>query len=927
MQCPNCGQGNRDEARFCDHCGARLSPGGVAAGAAAAQGGVAAAGGVAVGRDVHGDVLVKSTKIVYTGHDPEAAQRLLNRYLRWLIGECAPLRLKAIDQGAARPNAQPLGLTSVYVDLNLDFHIPKATLTLKAWLARRPFVDSAVDTERVGDGPRVAALEALAEHPRLVLLGAPGSGKSTLSLYLALSLAEACLGATGALERIGPAWTHGPLLPVRVVLRQFAASLPADCRTGTAQHLWDYLAGEWRSLAPHGELESVVRDLTDKAGVLFLLDGLDEVGDGGRRTRVLEAVQAFVASAGPASRFLLTARPYAWEAPEQKIADFPAAYRLADFDSKQIAAFIERWYTAVAALGWVNAAEATEQTASLRIAVKRPDLQPLAQNPLLLTLMATLHSNRGRLPDDRADLYNEVVELLLQRWNEPSGADRGLLDTLQVPSLKLADLRGVIERVAYDAHAGHIDRPGPADIPGPALLEAFRPLLGGSLDKAEQVLAYIEDRAGLLLGQGGHGALRQYSFPHRTFQEFLAACYLAGQDDLGKWAFDLAGAAPAHWAEVLKLAARRAGLSRGTSAADALVRRMSVDAFRQSGHAFATLDWHRAALAGSQLLEIGTAALNSRDEYLAVRGRMAGWLAALIEANGLPAHERVEAAETLAQLGDPRFDPHAWHLPADGRLGFVEVPAGPFLMGTPAEAIPALSADYSVEEKQLKDESPQHEITLPRFLVARYPVTVAQFLAFVETSGFQPGNRDCLHGISTAPVVNVNWGEARAYCAWLTETLRAWDHTPPILATLLRDEGWEVALPTEAQWEKAARGSDGRGFPWGAEFDPDRANMDETRLRRRSPAGCFPLGASPCNCLDMAGNVWEWCLSTYRPYPYWANDGREEITNSRNVRVLRGGGFGINRRGVRCAYRSYIRLDYRYGDIGFRVVVTPIGGT
>ena len=192
----------------------------------------------------------------------KASRKLLSAYLDWLIADCAPLKLRAIDQGAARSGRKPLGLTSVYVDLELTLRIPKKQ-SLAAYLKKPPKEMAAAlrgreqDTER--EDRRVPVLEALAHHPRLVLLGAPGSGKSTLAAYLALSLGEAAQGRKKSLDRLGRWWKAGPLPPVRVVLREFAASLPKDVQKGHAQHLWDFLEAELKRLGLSAQTANALR--------------------------------------------------------------------------------------------------------------------------------------------------------------------------------------------------------------------------------------------------------------------------------------------------------------------------------------------------------------------------------------------------------------------------------------------------------------------------------------------------------------------------------------------------------------------------------------------------------------------------------------------------------------------------------------------
>ena len=141
-------------------------------------------------------------------------------------------------------------------------------------------------------------------------------------------------------------------------------------------------------------------------------------------------------------------------------------------------------------------------------------------------------------------------------------------------------------------------------------------------------------------------------------------------------------------------------------------------------------------------------------------------------------------------------------------------------------------------------------------------------------------------------------------------------------------------MPSEAEWEKAARGLDGRIYPWGNEFDPARANIYETGIGGTTAVGSFPGGASPYGVLDMIGNVWEWTRSSWGRafqtpdycYPYTPDDGREDLQASREIhRVLRGGSFYENRRFARAAFRMSSDPGLWRATIGFRVVLSPVG--
>jgi len=158
------------------------------------------------------------------------------------------------------------------------------------------------------------------------------------------------------------------------------------------------------------------------------------------------------------------------------------------------------------------------------------------------------------------------------------------------------------------------------------------------------------------------------------------------------------------------------------------------------------------------------------------------------------------------------------------------------------------------------------------------------------------------------PVVGICWHEARAYCAWLTAAT---------------GEPWR--LPSEAEWEVAARGPAGRRYPWGEAFDAGRCNVFETHVRGTTPVGCFPGGDTPEGIADLAGNVWEWTGSLYRPYPYAASDGREDPGEGDGSRVVRGGSWHLNQSFARAAFRLLNLPRGRLGNYGFRLVcASPI---
>lgn len=223
---------------------------------------------------------------------------------------------------------------------------------------------------------------------------------------------------------------------------------------------------------------------------------------------------------------------------------------------------------------------------------------------------------------------------------------------------------------------------------------------------------------------------------------------------------------------------------------------------------------------------------------------------------------------------------------------WVEIPAGPFLMGS----------DKKQDDQAYDDELPQQTVTLPAYRMARTPVTNAQYQVFVQATGHRAPQHwkegRIPEGKEKHPVVYVTWQDAVAFCTWASEVT-----------------GATIRLPSEAEWEKAARGTDGRLYPWGNDKPAqDHCNFGMI-VGDTTPVGSYPKGASPYGVLDAAGNVWEWTSSLYKGYPYDPADGRED-SYSEGRRTVRGGSF-YDERLVRCACRHYYIAPYGY--VGLRV--------
>ena len=260
---------------------------------------------------------------------------------------------------------------------------------------------------------------------------------------------------------------------------------------------------------------------------------------------------------------------------------------------------------------------------------------------------------------------------------------------------------------------------------------------------------------------------------------------------------------------------------------------------------------------------------------------------------------RIAAGSVLGLLGDPRL----------GEM--VVIPAGRFFMGEGSEL---------------------HELSLPDYQLGKYPVTNVEYRRFIDAGGYrdirwwteagwleigQKQNeprfwQDARFDNPNQPVIGLSWYECVAYCRWLSA-----------------ETGQFIRLPTEAEWEKGARGADGRIFPWGNEFDPARLNgrgPGDRQVCASTPVGLFTTGVSPFGLFDCVGNVWEWCSSRWKkPFPYDTehDEWQADYLQGQYLRVLRGGSWYYTQEVTRCTHRFNFE-PHGWTDRGGCRLVSPV---
>ena len=806
--------------------------------------------------------------------------------------------------------------------------------------------------EGLEEARTLSIAQALTNHTRLLILGEPGAGKSTLMDWLTLVF-------TGEVHQ--PALRRmGSLLPIFLSLRNCVSD-------GRSLHelMADPALLPVDIQPPAGFFPAEL----DRGHCLVLLDGLDEVIDERQRAKAATKINELVRTY-PDNRYVVTCRTAGWKE-GLLTGDFARLY-VRDFDDADIARFVNGWYRAVrtrqemlrgdlSPQGRQQAMARAEkraagESAGLLAALKgNQSLYRLARNPLILSLIALVHYRRTRLPQGRAKLYQECLEVLLEVWDNE---DKELQSV--GPSLHAKET--ILREIAYHFHSQGLAEARRGELE--SLIAPLLPELDCPTD-ATETLRQIEERSGILVSR----AIDRYVFAHRTLQEYLVARVLAGTPERAGELLTHLNDEP--WREVILLYSGLVG-DRATSLLEEILAQPDDPAHntlilagecltedvRVSPHTrskavkrleaafqaatdpltFERLGETLAALGGEDVIALFGRVLESGglpQQRAAVRalGKMgaragdpavvAARLRAALRAQ--PPILRLEAALTLADLGlidaetvavlerarqDATPEVRAAALWALLELGqteedMVKIPAGEFLMGSP-------------EGEGHDDERPQHTLYLPDYYIARTPVTNAQFARFIENGGYlqrefwteadwrvkekegwtQPRYwADKKWNQPDLPVVGISWYEALAYARWAGGS-----------------------LPSEAEWEKAARGTDGRLWPWGNEWDPDRCNSAEKGPGRTTPVGQYsPAGDSPYGVADIAGNVWEWTADWYQPYPETTYQSSEF---GEKYRVLRGGAWGNLRYGARAAFRGrYFPVD-RGSFVGFRCCVS-----
>jgi predicted NACHT family NTPase len=673
-------------------------------------------GAVSVGEN-NGLITLNNHFLIQSGLTEQTIHEREIQYLRRVVADCGGLEwlaLMNLEEGDSS-----MALDAVYTALLAE---SRHEQELAGIGKTKP---SEEDSVRQG---RLSTVELLNREQRLVLLGDPGSGKSAFVNFVALCLAGEPLGSTVNLqaltqplpdeqgrpqtreikiegqdnsthEQVRQNWTQGVLIPLRIILREFSASpcFPKFDDKPEAKHLLDFLQQDLTYKGCEDYFE-VLKNRLNTGQVQVMLDGLDEVPQAGdRRKHLVACIDGFVKTFGTC-RFLVTCRPYAYRNREWQLQHFVSS-ELAAFERGQIIRFIERWY---AQLPTPDRDATIARGERLQQAVlHRPALRDLAKRPLLLSLIAYLHAYRHELPERRADLYERLLELLVDKWEKArfNVADDDINRARQLAQASLAEflqigqdaIRKALERLAFRAHALQDGQQDTADITAKdlnheLLCEAKRK---NQDVKVWELSEYLRDRVGILFQRGGSNETDAiYTFPHRSFQEYLSAAYLRREEDAlfelfaslteqldeDTWqelAAHLGRSDPDRWREVMVLAGGINALSDPGSVWNLL---KALANLKDEAELTKYEGW--GLRLASEILSENVALDGMNQRQQKIFNKIQAALPEVLMTRHLVAKERADVGRYLGKIGDPRKA-----ITDVDAMRFCYVPVGPFFMG------------------------------------------------------------------------------------------------------------------------------------------------------------------------------------------------------------------------------------------------------
>jgi formylglycine-generating enzyme required for sulfatase activity len=670
-------------------------------------------------------------------------------------------------------------------------------------------------------------------------------------------------GKTTALENLAYQFSGQPeKLPVPLHLSEFESGMSLE----------DFIIQGWGGSMEAGhwgaqKLATNLETYLDAGKLFFLFDALNEMPLEGYRERSL-ALRRFIDHwSALGNRFLVTCRILDYS---EELSGLQRV-EVQPLSDDRIQHFLQNELTEEWQALWQSLIQSDD---------RQHRLLEMARNPYLLTVMIDVFEEDSQLNQNRAELMRRFTQILLGWSKAKCSSDQWIDADVQIEALSVM----AFEMQARSGFGTKVKTEQvKAVMPDQMQLDPNWPPQPAPPDK----ILSLAISAKIIEMPVDRSTVRFY---HQLLQEYFAAHQMLKQSpaklaDLWRWSWletemplwirsegnyePLPPPPTTGWEETTILAAGSAP-ENDTQLVQALLKINPV-------------------LAGRCLLQ-GKAKFDSATHHSVI-----DHLLSAIANPQVALRVRIVAGDVLGDLGDPRL----------GEMAVI--PAGEFLMGEGGD---------------------EHKLFLPEYQLGKYPVTNAEYKRFIESGGYQDKSlwtkagwieigqnqneprywQDARFTKPNQPAIGLSWYECVAYCRWLSA-----------------ETGRLCRLPTEAEWEKGAKGVDGRVYPWGNEFEASRLNAraGDQQVCNITPVGIYPTGISPFGLFDCAGNVWEWCATRWKkPFPYDVNqdEWQADYLEGQNLRVLRGGSWNGKVEVTRCGYRFKFQPYGWTGRGSFRVV-------
>ena len=706
--------------------------------------------------------------------------------------------------------------------------------------------------EDMRSAERVPLTDLLSSYKRLLIIGEPGGGKTTFLRLIACVLAKDALEQGEPVRKLhlGLSLDEPVPIPILIRLSALAGTLKKGCPAVNGAGAWRVLLQTMEELFGK-ENSALLQILLDNGNCAVLLDGLDEEPDQNIRKQMVDVTNAILHH-WEDNLFVLSSRPFGYHA--VAALEEMATAHIDSFGRDEIQKFLNQWANAL--FPDEEERDSKAYLPELESAVlNMPRIRRMAKNPVMLTCLCVVHWNERKLPEGKADLLAAVLRWLLNAKEEKRRTQRGYSNTFAEECFKALSWAMTSHKDGKQVRA---DLTWAAEqLAGPFLDE-----LGIQPDRLRKkgiIFLEAEMLDSGIIEQAGSGDIK---FWHYTFQEHYAARAMAELSDAdvpdGWWQAIKPHLDDHQWDEVLdhfagclaRTERRRLNLlvERVLSTADGSLTSLAraVGVFGRILRILTVYDYQPPARHGWQ---------EARDRVIDIF--------VLEGASQVPIDQRIAAAETLGQVGDPRIDPLA-----------------PEMLTVPG---------------------------MEGVLLGRYPVTVMEYNCFIENNGYsdsqyweeewwnikenegwtEPGGWDEQLEYQNRPVTGVSWYEAGAYCNWLTARTNL-----------------SYRLHREKEWENAAANLNGE-YPWGDDEPYSELLNFDRDVGVPAPVGIYPAGAAPGGHLDMSGNVWEWNRNLYQ--------------EGGSFRVIRGGSWINGAQYCRSTDSINDSPDNRDYNLGFRL--------